>query len=156
MCVSQSLTACTSCELPFYSEENETCPYCGASAGSSGGDAGNGSAIAGETEERTTCPDCGLPHYADAGDCPYCEQSGAAGDGTPAEASAGADAGGTSTGASDRASEVAPTADPTGETTDGAEETDAVGEPARGAATEPEAGREPGGLIARVRRLFRG
>lgn len=154
--MSQSRTACTSCELPFYSEENETCPYCGATAGSSGGDADDGSTTDGETEERTTCPDCGLPHYADAVDCPYCEQSGDAGDGTPAETSAGADAGGTSTGAGDGASEAAPTADPTVETADGSGETDAVDEPARRAATEPEAGREPGGLIARVKRLFRG
>lgn len=63
--MSRPRTACTDCSLPFYTDENDSCPYCGT--------AGPTDARAAPGRERVTCADCGLPHYGD--DCPYCARA---------------------------------------------------------------------------------
>lgn len=81
---------CPNCHLPFYTDRNEHCPYCG-TAGvrdgeSSDGDDTEPAAVPVDTtpagsvrrerppdRPRTTCSRCGLAHYADDdGGCPYC------------------------------------------------------------------------------------
>lgn len=64
---------CPNCQLPFYADRNENCPYCG-STPSTPETAPAGSVRRGTPphRERATCQDCGLDHYADVADCPYC------------------------------------------------------------------------------------
>lgn len=85
---------CPNCQLPFYTERNGECPYCGATpsdgpAPPSHDPAGDTSATTDTTaagsvargtppeRPRTTCAHCGLPHYADdVNGCPYCDVAG--------------------------------------------------------------------------------
>jgi len=93
---------CPNCQLPYYTDRNDACPYCGATAGdeaaadeSAGAEpsemaAGMTGSDSAETipagsvrrstppsRPRETCQECGLPYYADDVDgCPYCDTAG--------------------------------------------------------------------------------
>lgn len=64
--MARARSACQSCSLPFYTDDNARCPYCGQGVSDAG--------PAGPTlRERVTCDRCGLAYYADENDaCPYC------------------------------------------------------------------------------------
>jgi hypothetical protein len=94
--MARTRTACTDCSIPFYSDENETYPYCAA--------ADRGVVVSPEpteaaepeeptepARERVVCDTCGLTHYADAEECQYCVSAAAnAAAGSESEAEAGA------------------------------------------------------------------
>lgn len=120
--------ACPNCQLPFYTERNSECPYCGATPGnepppSAAAEVSPGAAdttVAGSVARgtpperpRVTCAHCGLPHYADDGNgCPYCDAAGVSPtesleDTTAAAAGESADAGSATTQEADSPAEAA-------------------------------------------------
>jgi endogenous inhibitor of DNA gyrase (YacG/DUF329 family) len=63
--MAQIRAACADCGLPYYTEENDVCPYCGHEHRAD-------DAHEHGSRPRAPCADCGLPYYTDANeDCPY-------------------------------------------------------------------------------------
>lgn len=72
--MSHARSACTGCELPFYTDVNESCPYCGQSHETTIEEGSRPDTDDGDdVRERVACDDCGLPYYADVETCPYCD-----------------------------------------------------------------------------------
>ncbi|WP_254822197.1 hypothetical protein [Haloglomus halophilum] len=147
---------CPNCQLPYYTDRNSDCPYCGALAGDDESAAGASASadssptvdtppagsVAGPTppsRPRTVCSNCGLAHYADDDNgCPYCTMAGRAPDTAAPEAEAeGVD---TNTEAEAEGS-AAQTAEPAA-TTATPEGTDTADD------------QSSGGLLSRLRNLF--
>lgn len=119
---------CPNCQLPFYTDRNSECPYCGVTSGdeptasvddqvedqveapSSAVETTPAGSVAREhppERPRTTCAHCGLPHYADDGNgCPYCDTAGV----SPTESHEDATA--TASGASDAERTATPESEP--------------------------------------------
>ncbi|WP_254830597.1 hypothetical protein [Haloglomus salinum] len=157
---------CPNCQLPYYTDRNSDCPYCGALAGddepaadesaamestagaSASVETSPAGSVAGPTppsRPRTVCSNCGLAHYADDDNgCPYCTMAGRAPD-TAAEAETGgvaqADTNAVGEAATETGGSAAPTAEPAA-TTAAPEETDTVDD------------QSSGGFLSRLRNLF--
>jgi len=155
---------CPNCQLPYYTDRNSDCPYCGALAGDDESAAGASAdsspavetspagSVAGPTppsRPRTVCSHCGLAHYADDDNgCPYCAMAGRAPDaaaGAETEGVAKADANAAAEAKAEAEAETegsaAPTAEPAA-TTAAPEGTDTADD------------QSSGGLLARLRNLF--
>ncbi|WP_276261378.1 hypothetical protein [Haloglomus litoreum] len=143
---------CPNCQLPFYTDRNDDCPYCGTGVGGGPADtsrsvsddgasssgaggvspvdtapAGSLAGGASPSRPRVACSNCGLPHYADDDNgCPYCAAAGVEPDDTEP--------------APERSESPA----------ESASATDTAG------AAEPTTGERSGGLLSRIRGLFGG
>jgi uncharacterized Zn finger protein (UPF0148 family) len=143
---------CPNCQLPYYTDRNSDCPYCGALAGDDESAAGVSAAdsspavetspsgsVAGPTppsRPRTVCSNCGLAHYADDDNgCPYCRMAGRAPDTAASEAEPEAEV------EAEAEESAAPTAEPAA-TTAAPEGTDTADD------------QSSGGLLSRLRNLF--
>lgn len=169
-------TTCRSCELPFYADTNDVCPYCGHEL-SPGADEGGTDPSAGETDpsavatgsaspverDRVECDSCGLPYYADENEsCPYCDRASGSREPAAAERDAGEEPAAAGTNAGPAAEP--PDAEPADEAvTDAgaADRSDSPSDSADDAAARPDASESDeqdgsflGRVATRLRRVF--